>query len=569
MDNNNFEENLDPSSFGIPQNAANSAPPISPSQTINPNLTPESNSKFSFFKNKVFLVASLLFILVLALAGGTYFYLSQKNSSGTTISKADIPKEPENEPEGLKIAYVKDCPDVVGGCKKKIEAVDVLTGEKSDIFLAQEWNTSFSKLAWSNSKNVLAVDMCCGDWETGLFIMNGDGNGKKLVYDRYSSAGLQWSPDGNFLAFMNHTDKTYEDFDEIKIIDTISGNEAMTFNVLDKFQSILAGYFWMPDGNSLVVSIWKVVSDKENYLESMQVSKDGQVINTFTDKFVGAAKDNQIFYTKRGDNKKLYASDLNGQNEKVVYSGGENCEAFSVKSGGLIRKNKFAFTVGGATNPYPKNNPECAMSKIAIYDLKTESTVTTAPISQSYIWSPAGKYLAVKEQPPAPANWVATQDQPYFKSPDKLNLYSDSGQLVNSLDTTRYSSSQLAFIYNVPGATDKVFGQVPSTVMARAEDKIIVNGISNISISAGFYFQKHGIYPNNLEQLAADGAEALRRQTPDGTNYGYFTCANNKEAVAFAKLKETGTYYVWSSASKRPLDIKSTTPPSGTCIYGV
>src|SRR3990167_4787148 len=149
MDNNNFEENPAPSSFGIPQNAANSVPPvapISPTQTINPNLAPESNSKFSFFKNKVFLLAFLLFFLILALGGGIYFYLSQKSSNGTAISKSDIPKELGNEPEGLKLAYVKDCPDVVGCCKIKIEAVDVVSGEKSDIFLANEWNTSISEL---------------------------------------------------------------------------------------------------------------------------------------------------------------------------------------------------------------------------------------------------------------------------------------------------------------------------------------------------------------------------------------------------------------------------------------
>ena len=537
----------------------------SPSPTNNQEQPPSGSN---IFKKKVFLFSFLLVFLILLLAAGAYFYFN-KESIKMPFTAGKAAPELKTEPAGLKIAYVKDCPDVVGGCKVKITALDIVSGERSDIFVAKEGNTLVSEMVWSVSKNVLAVKMCCGDRETGLFIMNGDGSGKKLVHDLHSMANLQWSPDGNFLSFINHTGQTYEDFEEVKVIDTISGNDVMTFNVYDKFQSILAGYFWMPDGNSLVISVWRVVGEKEIYFESMQVSKDGQVIQTFTDKFIGAAKDNQIFYSKRGNDTTLYVSDIDGQNEKVVFSGDENCEGYRISSGGLIRKDKLAFIVGGATNPYPKHNPICAMSKIVIYDLKTNNTMATEPIARTYIWSPAGEYLAVKSDTPAPEGWTATEDQKFFNSQDKIDLYSESGQLLKNLETAKFSNSQLAFIYNVPGSSDKVFSQVSPALLARAEDRIIKNDINNISISSGFYYQKRGKYPASLEALAADGNEGLHRKTPDGQDYGYLVCADGQEAAAFAKLKETGTYWVWSSVSKQPIDIKSAEPPSQTCVYGL
>lgn len=516
-------------------------------------------SGFNVFRKKIFLFVLLIVFLILLLVSGAFFYFN-KELIKPPLSTGEALQELESEPDRLKVAYAQG---------SKITALDIVSGEKSDIFIAKEGNTSVSEFIWSVSKNVLAVKMCCGDRETGLFIMNGDGSGKKLVHDLYNIANLQWSPDGNFLSFMNHTGQTNENFEEIKVIDTISGNDVMTFNVIDKLQSILAGYFWIPDGNSLVVSVRRVVGEKEIYFESMQVSKDGQVIQTFTDKFVGAAKDNQIFYTKRGNNTTLYVSDIDGQNEKVLFSGGENCEGYRVSSDGLIKKDRLAFIAGGATSPYPKHNPICAMSRVVIYDLKTSNTTTTEPIARTYIWSPAGEYLAVKSDTHASEGWVATEDQKYFNSQDKIDLYSESGQLLKNLETSKFSNSQLAFIYNVPGSTDKVFSQVSPALLARAEDRIIKNDINNIGISSGFYYQKRNKYPESLDELAADGHEGLHGKTPDGQDYGYLVCANGKEAVAFSKLKETGTYWVWSSVSKKYLDIKSAEPPSQTCVYGL
>ena len=48
----------------------------------------------------------------------------------------------------------------------------------------------------------------------------------------------------------------------------------------------------------------------------------------------------------------------------------------------------------------------------------------------------------------------------------------------------------------------------------------------------------------------------------DGTNYGYLSCKNGTQAAVYAKLKTTGTYWVWRSESGSVTDTASSLPPS-------
>jgi len=130
----------------------------------------------------------------------------------------------------------------------------------------------------------------------------------------------------------------------------------------------------------------------------------------------------------------------------------------------------------------------------------------------------------------------------------------------------------------VEEALDRVFsgksdlqGSSIYAVQSRdAQRKSDIRQISTV-LQASFTIEANkgkGTYPNSLHDLVPDYLTTLPK-SPSGEDYGYLRCANGKEAAVFAKLESIGTYWVWSSASRKAIDIKSMNPPSTTCIYGL
>mgnify|MGYP001597940293 FL=1 len=125
----------------------------------------------------------------------------------------------------------------------------------------------------------------------------------------------------------------------------------------------------------------------------------------------------------------------------------------------------------------------------------------------------------------------------------------------------------------VEEALDRLFSKTGDVGQrtTQARDSVIKSHIGSLATGLQFYYTSpgKGLYPNVLTDLIASGDLIIIPTTPSGEDYGYLRCAQGKEAVVFAKLETTGTYWVWSSVSGKALDIKSSTPPSTTCVYGL
>ena len=125
----------------------------------------------------------------------------------------------------------------------------------------------------------------------------------------------------------------------------------------------------------------------------------------------------------------------------------------------------------------------------------------------------------------------------------------------------------------VEEALDRVFAKNENvgqrTIQTR--DSIIKSDVGQIATALQVYYTTpgKGKYPVSLNELVTSATLKGVPISPAGEEYGYLRCADGLEAAVFAKLESTGTYWVWSSASGKSLDIKSTQSPSTTCIYGL
>lgn len=125
----------------------------------------------------------------------------------------------------------------------------------------------------------------------------------------------------------------------------------------------------------------------------------------------------------------------------------------------------------------------------------------------------------------------------------------------------------------VEEALDRLFSKTGDVGQrtTQARDAMIKNDIGSLATRLQAYYTSpgKGFYPNVLTDLVASGELRAIPTTPSGEDYGYLRCAGGKEAAVFAKLETTGTYWVWSSVSMKAMDIKSSTRPSTTCVYGL
>jgi len=350
------------------------------------NNSPSAIYSKKFSNRKILLGLSLFALLSLI---GIFSYFSFFKAKTDSSNKAIL-----DNSRALKVAYTTRSVD--GG--SNIESVDIETGAKTTIISKSVKDGAIEDLLWSKVKEKIAFNICCGGEDKGIWIMNSDGSVQEKIFQyNQSIQDLQWSPDGTKLSFQYSTG----DEETLKILDLNSKQEKSIFDVLTKTskKGRIDDTFWSFDSKSLFVTVVyeKTQNTSDFAWETMQVSRDGEIIDRFTGKVVGGAIENKIIYAMSTTGnfypRDIYISNFDGNNQEKFYSVTKDCDpqvSLNSPSWVGIRLSK---TVGDKV-AFPVGVEPTLCRKIVIINSKTKEIMETGDSITNFDWSPEGDYLA-------------------------------------------------------------------------------------------------------------------------------------------------------------------------------
>ena len=123
----------------------------------------------------------------------------------------------------------------------------------------------------------------------------------------------------------------------------------------------------------------------------------------------------------------------------------------------------------------------------------------------------------------------------------------------------------------VEEALDRVLnGKGVGSRQNQARDSARKSDVGQLATALQAYYTSpgNGKYPETLDELTKSGDIKIVPKDPaTNENYGYLKC-NNAEVAVYAKLEDTGTYWVWSSETGRAVDSKVASAPSSCNVFG-
>lgn len=592
------------------QTTQQSTPPIS----TEANMIEQPKSRFSFFKNKIVLILTLLLLIVGLASGGIFLYLNQKVTTYTLISDdtqfylgLSVKKHPQVQklldlskklPGGEKmVKYIDENRAEIFGTRKD-PFKDILNLAGTEVFLAKisPDETGSERFAVNTLEKLVNIVEFKDSEENQARFRDLENNPNIITTkEAYGSAQI-----ANFQLKSQQPEERFETFSTgpLPYQVTLPLSKSIFAATLDKF--LIAA----EKENDIKKIVDLVKKDKEKKLKNIKTDKEhNEIVSHFPKEYLlkfyqrqvldpfanlipatslpqtflfGQSYDtrerrtvgNNVFTTKRG---------LTAQ----VFDNGIDFTSYQ-----LTKKSKFqqglkhGFTIESSlANRLPavfnSNQPlfyaEARNIKESIQDqidqLEDVAKNSSDPDQKkaferaiediTELKKEVGEVFGVSIDEDL-LSWMdnnaAVIVAPGFggKPPEILFVFEIDDQ--KAVDA-KLAKIKIKDIYGQSGERTK-----------QARDSARKSDVGQLATALQAYFTTpgNGFYPPNLNALVTAGDLKVIPKDPTGADYGYLRCDNGTEATVFIKLEETEKYWAWSSVSGRAGHIENT---PATCDF--